>query len=211
MYGLMPKRLLALIAPLLIVAALVVYDKASAFRPECLFDACEQSSAETIEVHDDVPSEAPKQAAPNVQANATVIRAVDGDTVLVELDAERNREFKVRMLGVNTPESVDPRRPVECFGKEASNFTKKILDGKRVRLEEDPQADEHDKYGRLLRNVILEDGTDFNAKLIEDGYAQAYLSFPLNPARKTLLRRLEGEAKAAQRGLWNPQTCLDEK
>lgn len=145
--------------------------------------------------------------AAKVQTNALVVRVVDGDTVDVKLDAEPNKQYRVRLLGVNTPETVDPRRPVQCFGKEASDFTKKTLNDKRIRLEADPQADERDKYDRLLRNIYLEDGTDFNALLIIDGYAQAYVSFPQNPQRKTELRRLESEAKAAGRGLWAPGAC----
>lgn len=138
--------------------------------------------------------------------NALVIRAVDGDTLEVRIDGEQD-DVKVRLLGVDTQESVDPRKTVQCFGKEASKHTKDMLEGKRVRLEEDPQADEVDKYGRLLRNVVLEDGTDFNASLVRDGYAYAYLSFPLNKLRKIELGNLQKEAEAAKRGLWNPDTC----
>ena len=138
--------------------------------------------------------------------NALAIRAVDGDTLEVLIDGSLNN-VKVRLLGVDTPESVDPRKPVQCFGKEASKHTASLVDGKRVRLDADPQADEVDKYGRLLRNVILSDGTDLNAELVEDGYAHAYLSFPLDSRRKAELTRLQIEAKAALRGLWNPETC----
>ena len=141
--------------------------------------------------------------------NALVIRAVDGDTVEAKLDS--GEEVKVRLLGVNTPESVDPRRPVECFGKEASKHTASLVGGKRVRLEADPQADEVDKYGRLLRNIFLEDGADVNASLVRDGYAYAYLDFPLNKQRKVELARLQDEAEAAKRGLWNPEICNGQK
>ncbi len=140
-----------------------------------------------------------------VQTNAFVMRDVDGDTVVVKLDT--GEEAKIRLLGVDTPESVDPRKPVQCFGKEASKHTKALLEGKRIRLEEDPQADNVDKYGRLLRNILMEDGTDFNASLVRDGYAHAYLSFPLNQKRKVQLANLQKEAQAAERGLWSPTTC----
>lgn len=138
--------------------------------------------------------------------NAFVVRAVDGDTLDVKLDGDE-REIKVRLLGVDTPETVDPRKPVQCFGKEASAFTKSLTEGMRVRLDADPQADEVDKYGRLLRNVILGDGRDLNALLVGEGYAYAYLSFPLNPSRKAELKRLQAEAEGAERGLWSPDTC----
>ncbi len=139
--------------------------------------------------------------------NALVLRAVDGDTLNVALDG--GTEASVRLLGVNTPETVDPRRPVECFGKEASAFTKAMTDGKRVRLEADPQADEVDKYGRLLRNVFLEDGTDVNAVLVGEGYAYAYVGFPQDKTRKAELMRLEEEARAQKRGLWADGVCED--
>ncbi len=139
------------------------------------------------------------------ETNALVIRAVDGDTLHVRLDDET--EASVRLLGVNTPETVDPRRPVECFGKEASAFTKSMTDGKRIRLEADPQADEVDKYGRLLRNVFLEDGTDFNAALVREGYAYAYVDFPQEKTRKAELKRLEEDARDHGRGLWAEGVC----
>ncbi len=147
------------------------------------------------------------QIVQSTSTNALVIKVVDGDTIEVRLDAEPKIEYKVRLLGVNTPETVDPRKAVECFGKQASDFSKKTLSDKRIKLVSDPQADERDKYDRLLRNVYLEDGTDFNAMLVEQGFAYAYLSFPLNPERKTQLRKLEAQAKAAGRGLWGEGVC----
>lgn len=140
------------------------------------------------------------------QANASVVKVVDGDTIDAKLDDE-GKVYRIRFLGINTPETVDPRRPVQCFGKEASNKMKELLTGKRIRLEADPEADERDKYGRLLRNVYLEDGTDVNAYMVREGYAYAYLSFPLNAKRKKELRKLQEDAKMAGRGLWNPEAC----
>lgn len=159
---------------------------------------------ETIE-----PEPSSEPAIISTTTNALVIRAVDGDTLEAKLD--NGQEVKVRFLGVNTPESVDPRRPVECFGKEASKHTASLVGGKRVRLVADPQADEVDKYGRLLRNIFLDDGTDVNAALVRDGYAYAYLDFPLNKQRKVELARLQEEAEAAKRGLWNPESCNGQK
>ena len=139
--------------------------------------------------------------------NAVVVHVVDGDTVDATMDGS-TKKIRIRLLGVNTPEVVDPRKPVQCFGKEASAFAKSILTiGRRIRLDADPQADDIDKYGRYLRNIILDDGTDFNAKLVSEGYAYAYLSFPLNAQRKIELKRLQNEAEQAKRGLWNPETC----
>lgn len=145
-------------------------------------------------------------ASSTVITNALVIRGVDGDTIEVRLDGASD-DAKVRMLGVNTPESVDPRRAVQCFGKEASLFTKETLEGKRIKLVEDPQADNIDKYQRLLRNIVLEDGTDFNLLLVQKGYANAYLDFPLNKQRKAQLSQAEKQAKEAGLGLWSTSTC----
>jgi micrococcal nuclease len=142
-----------------------------------------------------------------VETNATVVAVSDGDTFTARLD-DTGEEVRVRMLGVDTPETVDPRKPVQCFGKEASNFTKHLLADARVRLDPDPLADERDKYGRLLRNVTTEDGVDLNAHLVQEGYAHAYLSFPLDPFRKKQLTDLEAAAKAEGRGLWG-ETCTN--
>lgn len=142
----------------------------------------------------------------HIVTNALVVKVVDGDTIEARTDRGNETE-KIRLLGINTPESVDPRRPVQCFGKEASTFAKQLMEGKRIALKEDVQADDRDKYGRLLRNILLEDGTDVNALLIKEGYAYAYVSFPLNKDRKAEMRRLEQEARTAKRGLWSPETC----
>lgn len=142
--------------------------------------------------------------------NARVVRVVDGDTLVVRRVGESNDE-KVRLLGVNTPETVDPRRMVECFGKDASGYMHGFVEGKDVFLAEDVLADDRDKYHRLLRNVYLLEGIDVNASLVRQGYAQAYLSFPLNKARKQQLSRLQEEAKANQRGLWSVETCNGQK
>lgn len=138
--------------------------------------------------------------------NAMVVHVADGDTLEAQMDGA-STTIKVRFLGVNTPETVDPRRAVECFGKEASAFTKQLLQGKRVLLKEDPQADNIDKYGRSLRNIFLEDGTDVNALLVKEGYAYAYVSFPQDKRRKAELKRLQEEARLAKRGLWKLDTC----
>lgn len=148
----------------------------------------------------------PAEQHSTIATNATVIYAVDGDTLRVRLDGVAG-EKHVRLLGINTPETVDPRKPVECFGKEASARMRTLVDGKRVRLDADPQADERDIYDRLLRNVTLADGRDLNASLVRDGFAYAYLSFPLNPHRKRELRQLQEAARIGQRGLWNPTSC----
>ncbi len=120
------------------------------------------------------------------------VRAIDGDTLELE-GGER-----VRLIGVDTPETVDPRRPEEPFGREASAFTRGQAEGRRVRLEFD--AETVDAYGRTLAYVYLPDGTLLNSELIRRGYGHAYTRFPFRNEREFVA--LEREARAARRGLW---------
>lgn len=127
-----------------------------------------------------------------------VVHVSDGDTITVRLAT--GQEETVRMLGVDTPETKDPRKPVQCFGEAASRHTKDRLSGQSVRLEPDPTNTDRDKYQRLLRYVYLSDGTLYNAELIRDGYAFAYTIFPL--IKSDEFRELEREARVQNRGLW---------
>ena len=106
---------------------------------------------------------------------------------------------KVRLIGMNTPESVDPRRPVQAFGKEASAYTKQLLEGKQVLLSEGRTP--KDKYGRTLGWFWLTDGRFVNALLVQQGYAQVY-TFSDNPDNAPLLVECQREAREANRGLW---------
>jgi micrococcal nuclease len=121
-----------------------------------------------------------------------VVRVVDGDTLV--LDGNE----RVRLIGVDTPETVHPSKPVEHFGREASAFTKRMAEGRRVRLEFDRERT--DRYGRTLAYVYLEDGTLLNAEIIRQGYGHAYTRFPFRYLDE--FRALEREAREAQRGLW---------
>jgi micrococcal nuclease len=125
-------------------------------------------------------------------ATRLCVRVVDGDTL--ELDGGE----RVRLIGVDTPETVDPRRPVQYFGKEASAFTRRLAQGKTVRLEYD--QDTRDRYNRTLAYVYLPDGTLLNAELIRQGYGHAYTRFPFRYQEQFLA--LEREAREQGRGLW---------
>jgi micrococcal nuclease len=127
---------------------------------------------------------------------AKVQRVVDGDTFVATV---RSRRERVRVIGVDTPESVDPNRPDEPFGEEASDFARHYLDGETVRLAVDAEA--RDRYGRMLAYVWLRDGTFWNALLAAEGYAQQ-LTIPPNVTYADLFRRLVGEARRNDRGLW---------
>ncbi|MGE5328140.1 MAG: thermonuclease family protein [Deltaproteobacteria bacterium] len=125
-----------------------------------------------------------------------VIRIVDGDTIVVNLNS---KEEKVRLIGVDTPETVKPGTPVQKYGKEASNFTKNMLIDKKVKLEFDVQH--RDKYARLLAYVYLEDGRMFNKILIEQGYAQV-MTVPPNVKYQQAFIKLQRKAKENKKGLW---------
>jgi micrococcal nuclease len=103
---------------------------------------------------------------------ALVERVVDGDTVVVRLDGQ---PVKVRLIGVDAPESVDPRKPVERFARESAAFLRSLVEGKRVRLAYEPAGARVDKYGRLLAYLYLEPGGLFvNREIVAKGFGHAY-------------------------------------
>jgi micrococcal nuclease len=130
-----------------------------------------------------------------------IVRVVDGDTVVARLPGG---DENVRLIGIDTPETVDPRKPVQCFGKEASARTKALLPpGTAIRLERDVEA--RDRYGRLLAYVYrAEDGTFVNLALAQEGYAQP-LTIPPNVAYASQFSAAAAGARTAGRGLWG--TC----
>ena len=122
----------------------------------------------------------------------TCVRVVDGDTIILD-----GRE-RVRLVGVDTPETKDPRKPVQYFGKEASLFTERLVEGRRVRLEYDHTR--RDRYGRTLAYVFLENGTFVNLEIVRQGYGHAYTKYPFR--RMDEFRRAETTAREAGKGLW---------
>jgi micrococcal nuclease len=130
--------------------------------------------------------------------SAVVVRPVDGDTILVRLGRATER---VRLLGIDTPESVSPSVPVECYGPEAKHRTAELLPpGTRVVLQRDVEA--RDKYDRLLAYVTrASDRTFVNLELVQEGYAGAF-PFRPNTAHEADFARAESAARAAHRGLW---------
>ena len=131
-------------------------------------------------------------------AAGVVDRVVDGDTVIVRSGGD---DLRVRLLGIDTPETVDPNRPVGCFGPQASAYTKHLLTGRTVSLVYDREL--HDRYDRLLAYVYLRGSARLfvNARLVELGYART-LSIPPNTAHAGELASLERRAALAGRGLW---------
>jgi micrococcal nuclease len=136
-----------------------------------------------------------------------VTKVTDGDTIHVEIDG---RNETVRLIGINTPETVDPRRAVECFGKEASARMKEIVSGQIVRLEYDDSQALRDTYGRLLAYVYLEDEQMINRKMVAEGYAYEYTY--MTPYRyQKEFRDAQRLAQSAERGLWAKDTCNGSK
>jgi micrococcal nuclease len=137
----------------------------------------------------------PAGPATGESATADVLRVIDGDTIEVDLDG---RTEDVRYIGVDTPETVKPGEPVQCFGPEASAFNHELVEDRVVHLEFD--AELRDDYGRLLAYVFAGDRF-VNAELVEGGYART-LEIEPNTSRAEQLSSLEDAAGAAGRGLW---------
>lgn len=176
----------------------------------------------------------PKEESVSVKTNtvepndAVFVRAVDGDTIVVKLS---NKEEKVRLIGINSPESVDPRRKVECFGKEASAEIKKLLTaGQVISLESDASQNDLDKYGRLLRYAYFSTNASatssaitptiatttitkeifLNKYMIENGYAYEY-TYEKPYKYEKEFKSAEIEARIQKRGLWADNACANSR
>lgn len=131
----------------------------------------------------------------------TVVRVIDGDTIVVAPNPSPafSEGSHIRLIGVDTPEDHHPSKPVEYFGYQAAAFTRRLCEGRRVRLEFDPAAG-HDPYGRTLAYVYLDDGSFLNAEIIRQGYGHALTRFPFRYLED--FRALERDARDHRRGLW---------
>lgn len=125
----------------------------------------------------------------------------DGDTFGVDMNGTKET---IRLIGVDTPETRDPRKPVQCYGQAAATFTTQLLSGQRVRLEADPLSTNRDRYSRLLRYAYTADNRLVNAEIIKHGYGFAYTSFPFGKADE--FKRYEQAAREAGKGLWGSCT-----
>jgi len=130
-------------------------------------------------------------------ATVKVIRVVDGDTIQVKFLSGKIE--KVRLIGIDTPETVHPNKPVEYFGKQASNYTKRHLEGKQIKLTYD--WNRRDRYGRLLAYIWV-NGKLFNNQIIREGYAHAYLKYPFKDKYMKMFRESEQYARNHKLGLW---------
>lgn len=140
---------------------------------------------------------------------AKVISITDGDTIVVDINGKTE---KLRFIGIDTPETHHPNKPVQHFGKEASDYTTKQLTNKTIYLQKD--VSERDKYGRLLRYIWLVKPSKnepskeeviancFNAELVKNGYAHAY-TYPPDVKYNEIFKELEAKAREKHIGLWN--------
>jgi len=130
-----------------------------------------------------------------------VVRVVDGDTFIAHIDGE---DIRIRLIGVDTPESVHPNKDVEYFGIEASDFLKKMLSGERVffKYDQNYSATNHkDRYGRMLAYAYrASDSLFVNAEILRQGYGHAYTNYPFTFLEDFL--KLKRDARMQKRGLW---------
>lgn len=132
-----------------------------------------------------------------------VVSVIDGDTIDIDMDGKIER---LRLIGIDTPETKDPRKPVQCFGQEASDKATELLLNQKVKLELDPTQSERDKYDRLLAYVYREDGLFFNKWMVENGYAYEY-TYNVPYKYQVEFKEAEDNARSNQLGLWSPDTC----
>jgi endonuclease YncB( thermonuclease family) len=126
-----------------------------------------------------------------------VIKFDDGDTIAVDMNGQTET---IRFIGVDTPETHDPRKPVQCYGPEAAAYTRATIGNQRVRLASDPLSSNRDRYDRLLRYVYLADGTLLNEQLIKTGHGFAYTYFPFT--KSALFTKDEIVAQRNKIGVW---------
>ena len=136
--------------------------------------------------------------------SASIVKVTDGDTFHVSTPTGQEA---VRVLGFNSPEVVDPRKPVECGGPEASAWAKQLLTNQHVTLVSDPTQADRDRYQRLLRYVRLDDGRDYSIEAARAGMGRDYVYGRKPVQEQAQIVAAETEARAAKRGLW--AHCVD--
>lgn len=144
----------------------------------------------------------PAATAEPAPTTAVVLKVVDGDTIDIR-DDNRGR-LRVRILGIDTPETKKPGYTVGCWGPEATEFATDNMVGQRVALVPDPTQDSTDRYGRTLAYLVRADGWDYSIEAARAGAARSYV-YDGNPVTQAdAIRAAEQEARSAGRGLWGP-------
>ena len=176
------KKIFPLIIPVLLAAGLILLGNPSIKQNQTI-----QSSSTTN-----------KQIS-ILRETVKVLRVVDGDTIKVLIN---NKEDTVRLIGIDAPETVALEKPVQCFGKQASDKAKKALTGKEVVLESDLTQGERDEYGRLLRYVFV-DSLNFNQIMVSDGYAREYTFKGKAYKYQIEFVQAEQQARKDKEGIWS--------
>lgn len=213
--GQMNLKVLSSILALLVVVMVVFAEfddrpKAdiSMFDEDQVDTPSEESELDTLRITEEIAGK------PNVTTNLddnyvsnqhAVLSVVDGDTIVVDMNGTKET---VRMIGVDTPETVHPSKPVQCFGAEASARTKGWLTGRSVTLVEDVSQGKRDKYGRILAYVFRDDNLFVNRELISEGFAFEY-TYNLPYKYQTEFKAAETSAREGKKGLWADEACAE--
>lgn len=129
---------------------------------------------------------------------------MDGDTIHISYNG---KDEKVRFIGLDTPETKDPRKPIQCFGREATAKMAEFAENKKVRLEFDKTQGERDKYGRILAFVYSEDNKNLAYEMIRQGYGNEY-TYNSNPYKyQNEFKEAARKAREENKGLWAENTC----
>lgn len=201
----MEKKLVASLIGLCALVMLLIYANLAPKRPGKLASAEQPpiQAALLAPALEPSPVAAPVPKPPTPQAlppNTYVVdRVIDGDTIVLNI---RGTAEKVRLIGLDTPEVVDSKKPVQCYGQEASAEANAILDGKVVRFEADPTQGTYDVYHRLLGYVFLPDGTNVEEYMIKNGFGREY-TYRLPYKYQKQFKAAQVQAKAAGVGLWS--------
>jgi micrococcal nuclease len=141
---------------------------------------------------------------PADKQEALVTKIIDGDTIDVSLSGISER---IRIIGIDSPETVDPRKSIQCFGQESSAYLKDRLTGKTVWLESDPSQNDRDKYRRLLRYVWVDNGlVDIGKEMIEMGYTFEY-TYDIPYKYQLEYKQAQKNSEEQKKGLWADNAC----
>lgn len=189
-----------------VIAGIVLFIIVFAITPKT--QVADQKQNEELPAQEQIqvtvaPSPTPLPSPSQQSTLYSVISVIDGDTIKVTINGQQET---LRLIGIDSPETVDPRKPVQCFGKEASAKAKSLLTGKSVSLESDPTQGERDKYQRLLRYVFLEDGTSFNKLMISEGFAHEY-TYDTPYKYQSEFKQAQKDAETNKTGLWADNAC----
>ena len=185
-------------------------------KPLFVRDDDQKNSAQEKERETKTPEEKPKiesgvvgeslLANEDIRKSPTyqVLRVTDGDTIHINYNGKNE---KVRLIGLDTPETKDPRKPIQCFGREATAKMTELAENKNIRLEFDKTQGERDKYGRLLAFVYSEDSKNLAYEMIRQGYGNEY-TYNSNPYKyQNEFKEAARKAREENKGLWAENTC----